>query len=336
MNILITSASKKVTLVKCFKEAVKKECSGGGRVYAADVNPLSAALYAADGHFLVPPDNDPRFIATLIKLCKANKIKLIVPTRDEELPVFAAAKERFCSIGTTVMAAPPETIAICQDKRLFVNYCLFQGIGIPRCYDISPEGVALDRISYPAFLKPRFGKGSAGTVRVDNEDALKYLLKCEPDAIVQEYVRADEYTIDVFADFTRQVISVVPRLRAGVFGGESFIGKTVNNPLLTAAAVRLSEMLGLVGHNTVQCFLDDGNVKFIEVNPRYGGGASLGIAAGADTPSFLIKLLKGEKLNPVIGQFKDGLYMLRYTDDMYLDASFFENALDCSRQKGSQ
>ncbi|MEO5360139.1 MAG: ATP-grasp domain-containing protein [Nitrospirota bacterium] len=318
INILITSASRKVTLVKCFKDALVKECVDG-KVTAADINPLSAALYAADGHFIVPRDDDPKFIAALIKICKANKIKLIVPTRDEELPVFAAAKDKFCSIGTTVMVSPPETITICQDKRLFVNYCLFHGIGIPRCYNISPDGVIADCISYPVFVKPRFGKGSAKTARADNEDALRYLLKSEPEAIVAEYVRADEYTIDVFADFAGQVISVVPRLRLGVFGGESFIGKTVNNPVLIDAAARFSRILGLIGHNTIQCFLDDGEVKFIEINPRYGGGASLGIAAGADTPRFLIKLLKGEQLAPVIGQFKDGLHMLRYTQDIYID-----------------
>ncbi|MBF0319453.1 MAG: ATP-grasp domain-containing protein [Nitrospirae bacterium] len=322
MNVLITSASKKVTLVKCFKDAIEKE-GGGGKVYAADINPLCPALYAADGHFLLPPDNDPEFIKTLIKLCKAHKIKLIVPTRDEELPVLAAARESFCSSGTTIMVASPETVALCQDKRLFVNFCLSQGIGIPQIYNISPEGAALECIRYPAFAKPRFGKGGAKTMRIDNEDALRYALKAVPEAIVQEYVREDEYTIDLFADFSRQVLSVVPRLRIGVFGGESFVGKTVNNPLLISEAARLSELLGLVGHNTIQCFLDGGKVKFIEVNPRYGGGASLGIAAGADTPRHLIKLLNGEKLSPAIGEFKDGLYMLRYTDEMYHDASFF-------------
>ncbi|MBF0556265.1 MAG: ATP-grasp domain-containing protein [Nitrospirae bacterium] len=320
MNILITSASKKVTLVKCFKDALGKE--GGGMVYAADINPLSAALYMADGHFLIPPDDDPEFIATLINICKAHKIRLIVPTRDEELPMFAAAREVFSSIGTAIMVAPPETIAICQDKRMFVDYCLLRGIGTPHRYNISPDGAILDPISYPAFLKPRFGKGGTGTARVDDEYALKYLLRSEPEAIVQEYVQAPEYTIDVFVDFAGQVISVVPRERVGLFGGESFIGKTVNDPALISDAVRLSKMLGLVGHNTIQCFLDGGEVKFIEINPRYGGAFSLGVAAGADTPRFLIKLLKGERLTPVIGEFKDGLYMLRYTDEMYMDAPY--------------
>ncbi|MBF0515523.1 MAG: ATP-grasp domain-containing protein [Nitrospirae bacterium] len=319
MNVLITSASRKVTLVRCFKEALKKE--GGGHVYAADISPLSAALYAADGHFLIPRDDDPNFIATLITICEANKVRLIVPTRDEELPIFAEQLDRFRSIGTTVMVAPPQTIAICQDKRLFVNYCQSHGFESPHCYNIAADGGGADSIHYPVFLKPRFGKGSAKVARLDSEDALRFLLEADPEAIVQEYIQADEYTIDVFIDFTGQVISAVPRRRIGVFGGESFIGKTLNNPQLIAEAARLSQQLGLVGHNTIQCFLDGAKVKFIEINPRFGGGASLSIAAGADTPRFVIKLLNGEKLTPVLGQFKDGLHMLRYTEDMYLDAS---------------
>jgi hypothetical protein len=65
-------------------------------------------------------------------------------------------------------------------------------------------------------------------------------------------------------------------------------------------------------------------VKFIEVNPRFGGGAHLGFAAGAPTPLFLVKLLKGEILKPRIGKFKDNYFMLRYTEDMFFDLELLE------------
>jgi len=113
-----------------------------------------------------------------------------------------------------------------------------------------------------------------------------------------------------------------------IFGGESFVSVTARNPVLIDESARLAEALNLVGHNTIQCFLDGGQVKFIEVNPRYGGGANLGFAAGVPTPDFLVRILKGELVEPCVGEFKDRYVMLRYSEDMFMDeASLTEGRL---------
>ena len=56
---------------------------------------------------------------------------------------------------------------------------------------------------------------------------------------------------------------------------------------------------------------------WIEINPRYGGGAALGFAAGADTPSLLVRLAAGERLAPRIGAYERGLYLFRYGADHF-------------------
>ena len=61
---------------------------------------------------------------------------------------------------------------------------------------------------------------------------------------------------------------------------------------------KLVESFGLIGQITVQCFLcDDGTIKYIEINPRFGGGAPMSIGAGADSCEKLYRLLRGEKLD---------------------------------------
>jgi carbamoyl-phosphate synthase large subunit len=137
--------------------------------------------------------------------------------------------------------------------------------------------------------------------------------------IVQEYHKGTEYTIDLFADFDGNVISVVPRERIYTFGGESFIGRTYKNYKLMNDAIKLAEKLNLIGHNTIQCFFDNDETVFIEVNPRYGGGANLSFAAGANTPLYLIQLVKNKKVKSRIGQFQDSFVMLRYTEDFFVE-----------------
>jgi len=315
MNILITSASRKVSLVRAFQQALAQE--GGGKVIAVDAIPLAPALYFADEHYLVPPTDQSEFLVTILRLCEVLNIKLLIPTRDEELPLLAEHKEKFAKVGTLVMVSEPSTIKLCQDKKLFIKFCQENSFAIPKSYDTMDLSVKLE---FPIFIKPWQGKGGQQTVRINSRKELELGLKQTADAVVQELIDAPEYTIDLFADFSGKVISVVPRERIHIFGGESFVSRTSKNPALIQEAIWLATKLQLIGHNTIQCFLDDNIIKFIEVNPRFGGAAHLGFAAGAPTPLFLVKLLKGEALEPRIGQFKDNYLMLRYTDDLFFDA----------------
>ena len=312
IRVLITSASRKVWLIKAFQRALSEE--GGGEVMAVDSDPKSAALYVADKGYLVPLGLGEDFLRAILGICQKHAVKLVVPTRDEELSVLAAAKPRLQDIHVTVMASDPDVIEVCQDKRLFVEFCLENGFSVPKTY----KAADIETISeFPIFVKERFGKGSKRTFVAESRKDLAYLLGRLKDPIIQEYINAMEYTVDLFADFSGEVISVVPRERLSVFGGETFVGRTRKNWEIIRASICLARRLKLKGHNTIQCFLHHGVVKLIEVNPRYGGGANLSFSAGAFTPLYLIRLLQGKPLKPAIGEFEEGCTMLRYTQDIF-------------------
>jgi len=314
MNVLITSASRKVWLVRAFQAALR--ATGGGEVVAADVVPEAAALHAADRARLVPRSDTGDFVPRILELCRGDGINLVVPTRDEELPVFAAARETFAAAGVHVLVNTPDAIDACQDKRRFAEVCLAAGIPVPRL--VTDPGPA----DLPLFVKPRRGKGGrgAGVVHTRNEltSALETL---GADAIVQELIDAPEFTIDLFADGTGRTISIVPRRRVVVVGGESWVGRTVRDPLLRDLAAQLAGELGLVGHVTIQAFRRASEAVAIEVNPRYGGGAALGFAAGAPTPEYAVRLARGERVEARIDRYDDDLLMLRFTDDLFLPGS---------------
>jgi len=82
-----------------------------------------------------------------------------------------------------------------------------------------------------------------------------------------------------------------------------------------AAGKRLVEALGpsLRGLITLQCIVTpERRIRFIEINPRFGGGAPLGIAAGADYPAWLLQELSGQTPRIAFDGFRHGLCMLRY------------------------
>jgi putative hydrolase of the HAD superfamily len=126
------------------------------------------------------------------------------------------------------------------------------------------------------------------------------------------------------------VLSVVPLSRQSVVAGESYVSRTIKEPHLIGESARLATELRLTGHNTIQCFWDGQQVKFVEVNPRFGGGAALGIAAGVDTPAILIRLLRGEVLRERVGEFEADLVMLRFAQDLFLNARALSSPVSTS------
>jgi carbamoyl-phosphate synthase large subunit len=73
---------------------------------------------------------------------------------------------------------------------------------------------------------------------------------------------------------------------------------------------------------TLQLFLTKKNeIKFIEVNPRFGGGAPLSIKAGADFPRWILQELVGRRPRIGFDAFQDDLMMLRYDAEVWLDGT---------------
>lgn len=313
MNVLITSASRKVSLVRSFQSALLK--SGGGRVIAVDSSPYAPALYVADRRYLVPPSDGHEFIDEVARLCAVENVSLLIPTRDEELALFAEARERFLSDGVRVMVPSVETVKTCSDKLRFLTFCVQHRFDVPHTFGCN-EWKAAD---FPLFVKPRIGKGGHGARKVECEQELRLVVKDPEQWVIQECVMWPEVTIDLLADFGGRVLSVVPRLRKLVIGGESYIGETIDARDLIAEASRLAMDMGLVGHNTIQCFWNGGAAKFIEVNPRFGGAASLSRAAGADSAAALVRTARGEELPQRSGEFRKNLFMLRFTEDLFIE-----------------
>lgn len=68
------------------------------------------------------------------------------------------------------------------------------------------------------------------------------------------------------------------------------------------------------GQITVQLIRENnsGDDYYIEINPRFGGGAPLSIKAGADSAEMVLRLINGEKLEYVENAAEDGAVYSRF------------------------
>jgi carbamoyl-phosphate synthase large subunit len=280
---------------------------------------LSPGLYFSDRHYLVPLTTDENYIPIIKSICFKERIHLIVPTIDDELPVFGAYAEEFLAMGVRVVVSEGSTGTICNDKYLTAGFLQNKGLAFAETW--LPEQLDFSRITYPLFIKPRRGRGSVGCHRIDNEKELLFFLDYVPDPVVQRFLTGREFTIDVLADFDGDVISVVPRERLVIRSGVSDRGQTWNNPEIIALGIRAAEALRIRGPANLQIMWEDGRGTLFEVNPRFSGGIGLTIAAGGDFPSWLIEMRMGRKLRPMLGEFTEGLVMTCYESALFLPST---------------
>lgn len=283
MNVLLTSASAKLRLIDTFQKAV----SGyGGKVIAVDSNPACEAAYFADNFYTIAQDDDECFEQDFLRICDENAIDLIIPTRDTELKKLVSMQKELSKRRILLPLPEPELLNIVLDKVLFYEFCLKNNFPVyKRC---SPNEDA----PWPMFVRPRHSSASVGAEAIDSyQDWLDKGYKTEGDVICQQLSQDKEYSIDVLMTLDSEPTCAVARERLVVAEGEAIASLIIDNPKLCAVAKDLCAKLGLKGHNLVQAFCsDDNDIHIIEVNARYGGASMMSVAAGMNSPEWLLQL----------------------------------------------
>lgn len=313
INVLITAASRRVGLVRAFRRAV--EDLGGGKVVTTDINALSPALYFGHRNHIVPLTTDPQYIPIIESICDVDNVDLIVPTIDDELPLFGRLRSRFEDLGIWVAASEEQAALTANDKLLTYEFAVEHGISAPRTR--LARSFDYDNVSYPVIVKPRFGRGSIHVFEARDESELRFFEGYVPDAVVQDYLSGVEFTVDVCSDFEGRVISIVPRERLVIRAGVSDRGITRRNRAVMDFACHVAESLNLTGPSNIQCKWDGRDVGLIEVNPRFSGGIPLTIESGANFPAWLLEMRAGRSVAPRIGQFQEDLTMMSFEDSVF-------------------
>jgi carbamoyl-phosphate synthase large subunit len=321
LGILFTCIGRRVSLLESFRRAAR-QLKINASFFGTDTTELSSALQLCDKRFGVKPTTHPSYIRQLLSIVHANKVNLLVPTVDLDLKRLARNKPKFAAMGCRVLVSAPEVVDICQDKRKTYRFLVKHGFDTALTMSVR-SALSKEKIDWPCFLKPWDGYAGRGNAVVNNRKELLFYAKRIPNPICQEFIKGTEYTCDVYVDFGMKVRCVVPRKRIEVRAGEVSKGQVVKNARIMSEAVKLVEKLGAgPGVITLQLFLTgDDKVKFIEINPRFGGGAPLSIKAGANFPKWTLQELSGEKPRIRPNGFRDSLIMLRYDSEVWLGGS---------------
>jgi carbamoyl-phosphate synthase large subunit len=321
--VLLTGVGKRYDIVSAFAQHAT--------VVAADPNPLAPAQYAAHHRYAVPSITDPDYVPALRSLCERHGVGVVVPLTDLDLEVLARARAE----GQLPAMVPDADIA----RATFDKYetdLLLRRLGLPSPPTVLP-GEPVEH--FPVMVKPRRGSGARSIHRADDARAADFFVRyiSEP-VMVQWYMDGPEFSIDCLCDWDQRCLNAIPRTMIESRGGESIKGTVIDDPELIDLGRRVVESLGVRGPCTVQVFRDrEIGLGITDVNTRFGGAFPAPMYAarpGHTYPELIVRMARGEAIEPHVGDFQAGLTFTRYYWQLELDSELKPTGRDIVEPPG--
>ncbi len=325
LKVMITGGGgpSAVSFIKAFCNGNDFSQTGEIDFFVGDMDSNAAGLYfvPANRRVILPSAKSFEFVEFIHSYCYRNKIDVLVPTVDFELLKIAETREEFNKIGTRILLTSKESLEICLDKYKLLKAC--ENIVPVPAFAVFDEKFKAYKEDFPLFIKPREGAGSRGILKVENEAELSKLQR-NSSLLIQEYLPGEEFSVDVLATATSEIIAAIPRERMKVDSGIAVTGRTVFHKELETYARRIASHIGLSYTANIQFRRNRrGQFCLLEVNPRFPGTMPLTVASGVNMPKLSLEHLLGAKLTPDMGIFSE-IAMVRYWEEKFIPLDEFE------------
>jgi carbamoyl-phosphate synthase large subunit len=303
--VILTGVGKRYDIVSAFARHAF--------TIAADPSPLAPAQYAPDLHVAPPRIDSPDYVPFLQELVKRHGVGAVVPLTDLDIEVLARADlPAFVPSGDVARAT--------YDK--YETHELLLSLGLPSPPTVLPGE---EPESYPVMVKPRRGSGARSIHPAADREQMEFFIRyVDEPVMVQRLMGGAEFSIDLLCDLDGRCLNAIPRTMIESRGGESIKGTVIHDEELIDLGRRVGEALGVRGPCTVQAFRDpEIGLGITDVNTRFGGAFPAPMYAalpGRTYPELIVRMARGERIEPHVGEFRHGHTFTRWYWQLELDA----------------
>ena len=343
INVLLTAAGSPSApgLIECLKNNGER----GITIVGVDMKADATINQMCDVFRLVPPVSAKNYVDELLKVCKEERVDVLLPGISDELPMLQERQEEFEIIGTKVSVSQGKGLLISNDKIALYEYMQEEGFNIPsfRVVNSMEEFInACISLGYPQkaiCVKIKNGSGSRGIRVIDSsksrfdifvgekpnsffttyEDMVAILRETEkfPELLVMDYLPGIEYSVDLLAERGKTL---------HIVGRESNI---INASIPQEATLAYNEEAYQLSREIVEKLELDGNVdldfkfdeqghpKLMEINPRLAATLSVCAAGGCNLLYLRVKQLLGEELPEI--NINYGVKLKRRYHELFCD-----------------
>jgi carbamoyl-phosphate synthase large subunit len=253
---------------------LQKSC----KIIAIDANPLISKIYQHNRVITVPLVNDSIFTDCISEIIQKNRIEYYIPLIDEEIVTAHTIACRFDNLK--VIAPVPDFVNLCRNKHILMN-CLAEN-NISTVRTESADRFKF-KIGYPLFLKPICGRGSRGSMKIEDRKQYQAYFAFSPtpkkDILIQEYLDGEEYSVSVLVNRRNKLLAIVPK-RILLKKGITIHACTVKHSGINRVCEAIVNTLNPAGPFNVQLKTTPKGIKIFEINPRFSTTSILSCAAG--------------------------------------------------------
>lgn len=312
MNLLACSAGRRCELLKDFR----KTMGDSGQIVATDMSQYAPALAFADKTYLVPAITDETYIATIVDICKKERIDVVITLLDPEIAILSKNRGVFENLGIKVLVPFYKTAKLCFDKYEMYKHLIKHNIPTIKTYgsivDFTQD-VSFGKIDFPVFVKPRTGSGSVGARKISSMEELTAAVNEDDSLIIQEFMDGVDLDADVYVDTeSREVVSAFSKKKLSTTIGGANKTISFKDKALFGFIKKISKVLELYGPNDMDFFYKDGQYFLSEINPRFGGAYLHAYGAGVDFIKLIQNNAEGKANEPVFGDYEDDVVMMMY------------------------
>jgi carbamoyl-phosphate synthase large subunit len=302
--VLLTAAGKRYDIVSAFARHAF--------TVVADASPVAPAQYAADVRVKPPRMDDDAYVPFLQELAAEHGVRAVVPLTDLDIEILARA-------DLPAFVPEPEVCRATYDK--YEAHLLLERHGLPSPPTVLPGE---EPESYPVMVKPRRGSGARSIHAAADRDEMEFFVRyVDEPVMVQRLMGGDEFSIDVLCDLDGRCLNAIPRTMIESRGGESIKGTVIRDDELIELGRSVAEALPVRGPCTVQAFRDpEVGLGITDVNTRFGGAFPAPMYAarpGQTYPELIVRMASGERVEPHVGDFAEGMTFTRWFWQIELD-----------------
>ena len=316
MNILILSVGTRNKIIQYFK----RELAGRGNVIVTDMTEIAPAIYEADKHYKVTRITDEGYVDSILDICKKENISAVLSLIDPELSLLAENSDKFSEIGVKVIGSSYELCEMALDKMQMYEWLRTHGYNCARSYvdkDLFYADLERGEVSFPVFVKPVRGSASIAINKVCEKETLEQLWAHNDNLMIQEYLDGQEIGADCYIDMiSGETVSVFTKKKLLMRAGETDKAVSFKDEKLFSLIEKFISECGWRGQIDIDIFDVNGEYYISEVNPRFGGGYPHAYECGCNHMRLIVNNLEGIANEKNIGDYKEGIYMMKYNEIM--------------------
>jgi len=254
------------------------------------------------------PYDSGKYLDFVLGILKDHDIDIVLPLFDASAEFVSMHRDRLRDL--VLFVSPPyEVFMRGYCKNRLMNLCRDNDIPHPKtvAIDINTVDTSGGYTGFPALIKPDITTGGRGMVLVKTAAEAKHVL---PDiqreygsCTLQEFVPAGgrQFKAHHFRTGSGKCLASVVVEKTRYYpehGGSSCCNRTVDFPEIVRTTAEVLHLLGWEGFADFDLIEDprDGNIKIMEINPRFPASIRSAFEAGVDYARLYVDYCLGNPL----------------------------------------